>query len=200
MRPSWEVFAAAIGVITIFYFILAYSLWELLPPYRRLRRRRIEAELGEELAEDERLLEEARLPNGEGRLVWFGLTDRRLLALRRRARSRPRVEVLEEIDLNTVSGLGERALPFSFGMILGGAGLGGLGVLLTWKFGNLWVLLLIFGALVFAGGFIRIHYYDLMYDNRPLPFWSFSSQGPGRFHARRFAKSLNHQLSRSRPR
>jgi hypothetical protein len=148
------------------------------------------------LAEGERLLEEARLPNGEGRLIWFGLTERRLLALRHGPRPQRRVEILEELALEQVKEVRERVLPPSLGMVLGGAGLGGLGALLAWKFNDLWALLLIFGILVSAGGFIKIRYYDLIQGDKPLPFWSFNSQGPGRFRARRFAYSLKRQLTR----
>jgi len=194
VRPNWGILAVAIIGITALYFLFSYSLWELFPLYRRLRRRGIEAELGEELACGEHLLEEAWLLNSEGRLVWFGLTNRRLLALRRGPHSR--IEILEEIALEEIEELRERVLPPSLGMVLGGAGLGGLGALLMWLVGDLWALLVAFGVLVLAGGLTRIRYCDLFQGDKPLPFWSFSSQGPGRFRARRFARSLGSQLER----
>lgn len=197
VRPDWGVLGIAIAAITAIYFIFSYSLWELVPLYRRLRCRGIEAELSRELAEGERLLAEERLLNSEGRLVWFGLTERRLLALRHGPRPHRRAELLEEIALQKIGEVCERALPFSWGMILGGAGMGSLGALLTWRFSDLWVLLLIFGVLILAGGLRRTHHYDLLQGDEPLPFWSFNSQGIGRFRARRFAHSLKHQLARN---
>ncbi|MFQ6033527.1 MAG: hypothetical protein ACE5KR_01560 [Candidatus Bipolaricaulia bacterium] len=195
MRPNWGVLGIAIVAITLIYFLFSYSLWELLPLYRRLRRRGIEAEL-EGLEPGEHLLEEALLTNDEGKLVWLGLTDRRLLALRHGPRPLRKAEILEEIALEEIGELRERVLPPSLGMVLDGAGLGGLGALLTWKAGDLWVLLLVLGVLVLAGGLIRIRYYDLFQADKLLPFWSFNSQGPGRFRARRFARSLKRQLTR----
>jgi hypothetical protein len=103
---------------------------------------------------------------------------------------------LEEVALEEIGELRERVLPPSLGMVLGGAGLGGLGAVLTWKVGNLWALLSAFGVLVFAGGLIRIRYYDIVQGDKLLTFWSFNSQGPGRFRAKRFAGSLKRQLAR----
>ncbi len=189
-------FWLVIGLLSVLYIIFHYSLWELLPWYRRLRLKRLEKAL--ELDVGEPLLAEAELVNRRREPVWLALTARRLLALRQRA-PKGRVELLEELVLGEIEGLRERVPPISWPMVLVGTGLGGLGALLSREFGDLWPLLLIFGVLILLAGFVRIRQYELLQGGKPLPYWSFSSQGRGRFRARRFARSLREQLAQGQP-